>query len=561
MSLKDVSDEELKKLASGGGNSLSGMSDDELKKLAGGSDNTGPQIVEEMHDSFSWGDRAAVKNFSTDTDKSVAYLQNEHPDMEIKNHEGRVLARGKGEKEFRVLDPDTGFFSSDFLHDATDIAYDTVAGVGEGVAATAAGLSSGGLAAIPAGMATAAGSEVLRQGIGAGLGIQDDLGDAAKEVALSSVMGGVFPAAGVGAKQAWRGVKAAAPTVGSFLTGASKKTMKALGGRHKELDNISNNFASSIDDLTEGVQGLVKEQEEGIFKGVKESMGPMDISALPKALDDKIDEQITKMVDNDHFMNKNNLQLLESLETLKLDFFQNKPFSEFKSVDPEFALELKATFKDIGQIDKLSLAGMSQKERALVREAKELGAIATKTINESSKAYGAAAKEFGDKHYANNLLKKVFADPTKTYNTIRGLDKPNRRLVREALEVLKRSDDKGSVAKALDIEKKIELMELEIGFGDVSGSGLVEAVQQMNSPAQDGLGSVGAIIANTISPSYAAVKAGAYAGKALGKTLGAPKNIRKIIRAAPELEKGARKFSPWVLGGGRTVQRVNDRDE
>jgi len=147
----------------------------------------GGEVIEEMHPAFTAMDRFQVKNFANDPEAAKAFLQKKYPQLEIKtdDNSGKIIARGEGEKAFRVLDPDTGFFSNpaEMLRDAGDIATDVGTGVATTAATAGAGLLAGatsfGAGAVPAAMAAGAGSsaglEALRQKIGVGLGINNEV--------------------------------------------------------------------------------------------------------------------------------------------------------------------------------------------------------------------------------------------------------------------------------------------------------------------------------------------------------------------------------------------------
>lgn len=162
-----------------------------------------PKIIQEMHPRFSSKNRAIAKNFAQSTEKQVEFLKKQYPEMDIKVFDGEVVGRLPSERDFKVLDPNTGFFSRDFLNDAADVAFDTGAGVVEGVA-TGLGAAGGAIAtpfaggagAIPgamlAGGATSAAGEGLRQTIGRSLGIPQEID--MNDVAISGAIGAATPA-------------------------------------------------------------------------------------------------------------------------------------------------------------------------------------------------------------------------------------------------------------------------------------------------------------------------------------------------------------------------------
>ena len=182
-------------------------------------------VVEEMHPNFSTADRLIVKNFAGNNQAAVNYLQKQHPDLEIKTKEfsDKILARKRdgSEKDYKVLDPDTGFFSTDFLRDVGDIGFDIASGVGTGAATAAGGIAGVGFGSIPAaaaaGAASSAGLEAGRQGLGKMLGIEQDIdmGD----VGFAGAAGALSPLLlGTGATTAQAAAKSLNPFKGSLST-------------------------------------------------------------------------------------------------------------------------------------------------------------------------------------------------------------------------------------------------------------------------------------------------------------------------------------------------------
>jgi hypothetical protein len=161
------------------------------------------EIVDEEHPGFTFGDRFTVKNLSNDQGSAVRYLQKQHPDLEVKaGNDGQILARGKGEKSYRVLDP-SGFD----LQDITDLLGDAVQGGLSGLATVGGGIVGNLPGAVAAGGASNAGLDYLKQKIGQALGVNDDV--KGSSVALAGVGGAVAPAllgSGAAAGAASRGL-------------------------------------------------------------------------------------------------------------------------------------------------------------------------------------------------------------------------------------------------------------------------------------------------------------------------------------------------------------------
>lgn len=153
-------------------------------------------VVEEMHPLITAKDRFVIQNFANKPEVGVEYLQKKYPDLQVKldPKDGRMLMKTPTEKEFRVLDPNTGFFSSDFLNDASDLAYSGLA-TGLQTAASVPGALVGSVpGAIAAGGATGAGLEALRQKLGQYYGLPQEV--SGKDVLTSGAVGAAIPAAG-----------------------------------------------------------------------------------------------------------------------------------------------------------------------------------------------------------------------------------------------------------------------------------------------------------------------------------------------------------------------------
>lgn len=233
--------------------------------------------------------RFVAKNFGADPVAVFNYLQKENPDFELKTDaQGEIIARKRGTKEWGRLDPQ-GFEARDLL----DIAYDVPAGIAQGLATAkagiAGGLATGGIGAIPAGIAasgaTGAGLEALRQQIGQLMGIEGnistgDIGIAGAAGAASPLVFGTGAAAkpaikaamekGVDPKALLKGqsglVGRAWDTIGgatgrklaSFLGGYNEETLKALGENLDLVKAAQKNPEAAVVILQEGKDKILR---------------------------------------------------------------------------------------------------------------------------------------------------------------------------------------------------------------------------------------------------------------------------------------------------------------
>lgn len=268
-----------------------------------------PNIIEEMHPDISSADRAIVKNFSQSPEKSANYLKKHNPQLDTRVWDGRVLVKGKNELDWKVLDPDTGFFSTDILNDAADIAYDVGSGIVEGTAAVGGAiggaLAGWGVGAVPAAMATsaatAAGSEALRQSIGSGLGIDNELGEAAGDTLLSAAIGGAVPALGAAVRPAIKNAGKLAKGSISKLTQATADDVDVFLNQKDKLDNIirsDSGFTDVYSDIGREIaekEKVFKSEINNMFSDLRKQGIAVDISNVRGVYDSKIVELESKI--------------------------------------------------------------------------------------------------------------------------------------------------------------------------------------------------------------------------------------------------------------------------
>lgn len=202
-----------------------------------------PDVIQEMHPEFTVVDRLAVKNLAENNEAAVNYLQKKHPDLQIKVDDvsGEIVARKRdgSEAAYRVLDPDTGIFSSpkEFGMDLAD----TISSVGQGAAAVGgsiAGAAGGPVGSITGGATTAATYNALKQRLAQELGLRDrlDAGETLREGVAGAIPTGV-KASGPALRYGAELTQKVAPTVDFFAPGILTKTAQAglkLGGSAAE---------------------------------------------------------------------------------------------------------------------------------------------------------------------------------------------------------------------------------------------------------------------------------------------------------------------------------------
>lgn len=207
---------------------------EELERLekAHGLQSVQPGVIQEQSPLISTGDRLKVKNFSNSDESAIKYLQDKNPGAEVKMMNGQLVIRGQGDKDFKVLDPDTGTFSSDFLSDVGDLGWDAVDSVGTTLG-TAGGALVGalglnpvtiGAGAVAGGASSAAALEASRQKIGQQLGLPQEV--SGTDVALSGAFGAASPLLFGQGNKAKNVVK---------MSGGADMIRKALGKEAKSL--------------------------------------------------------------------------------------------------------------------------------------------------------------------------------------------------------------------------------------------------------------------------------------------------------------------------------------
>ncbi len=315
-----------------------GLSDTELDERLASARQLAAGVIptkQEMHPDFTDADRLVVKNFATNNEAATNYLQKRHPNLEISvdktSQQLRARRRDGSEKEYRVLDPENGFFGTlarpgELLRDVGDVGYDVASGIGSGVATAAAGVAgaaaSGGALAIPAAMAggaaSSAGLEGLKQAIGSQLGLENNYDGT--DIAIAGGAGAISPllfGTGAGAKQvakagvtqasqrglpgmAWDGVKSSVlPRMGASASGASKEAVKTLGTHYDDLARLEKdplaitNFTREAGQNVRKKLGAAKNQAYGVYQaGLQEAQdaGAMvDVSDVSLPLKEAIE--------------------------------------------------------------------------------------------------------------------------------------------------------------------------------------------------------------------------------------------------------------------------------
>ncbi len=526
--------------------------------------NAGGQIVEEMHPDVSKVDRALIKNFGNDDQASVGFLKQKYPGMDIQTRDGRILMKQPGERDFKVLDPDTGFLSMDMLNDASDIVYDVGAGVGEG-AAFAAGLPAAGVGGLATGAAAGVGLETLRQGIGKYLGVNDEV--QMDDIAMAGAGGAIPVVAGGLSRGAYKALKKAAPSVGSYFTGVSKKTLQNLPKHMDTLDDITNAGQATqfIDDTVQGVSGTIKGTKQAYGKQLEnlaaDAPGTGSIRPTLAMVDDKIDE-LKRLSDSGEVPSA--IDEIDALEELKREIFSNRKVldngvEEFTSI-PE----------DVGgtALHKLkqSLAERAKFSNKAIDVPSPRKAIANKTVERTAKeAVGLVDESLGNLvgeawKLGNSKYKEVlqlqkeiapfFKDSYSAVRAMRGLSRKDKDILYRNIQKL--DEYANQLGKPINLEDRIKQFEIYSVFKNPDITPLMHQ-QSGNPPASALMGTLGALGGYKMGAGYTGAALGGSLGSLIGNFVGAPGLALKATKLAPTLNKASSWGGPKSYGALKSI--------
>lgn len=529
-------------------------------------------VQEEMHPNLTTADRLAIQNFSNSPESALAYIKQEHPELEVKIKDGRPVMKTAGEKEWRVVDPDTGFFSKDFLNDAGDIAYDLGAGTLQG-AATTAGAAGGLGGAMLASGGSAAVLEALRQKLGSIYGIPQEVNP--EQVTAQGMAGTILPGAGsLLAKGAGAYAKKVAPALGSWASGVPARAIETYKKNLPMFQTMENTPGGLIEMLekirrkaSRGLQNAATDVGETINAPLREIEGQIDISDLKGIAKSRVDElkaaaerlQSPEYADmakaaedqyNSLFMKEVKEQGKTSIEDL-IDGVKPSATSRLvegpSAIDPQDAMLLKDRLKDFAELYKQNIGKTD-------RFGKTTSSIDKQTANSYAKAYRA----FNDKlaGLTDDKTEKAFQE----YKTIKDRS-------REMDSMLGTNQGTfGMLANSRSSQNPVNydilrLLKERHGVDLLGDADNLEAVKWLGSHANNSQVSSGGATSTSRSIPLAATSAsvggllgykaahgpgavvGAGTGAALGSFLGSPKMIKKYI----EMGKGIEKYGTPTL--------------
>lgn len=512
--------------------------------------------IQEQHPNVTTGMRATLKNFANSPESGMAYLKQELPDHDVDFYNGQYRVKRKDDKDWRVVDPDTGFFSKDILNDALDVAYDVGAGTAEGVA-TGLGAAKGALLSVPllgtgaipgamlAGGATSAGLEAIRQKLGQALGIPQEVDTT--DVVTSGVIGGVTPGlTGAGpAKGLVRGAydftrDKAAPKIASWASGKGDDAINYLKENFPKIVEMEKDSGlgytrqvhQRLRDWLESSRDAAGKRIGEVYKNTTE---PVDISNVKNILQQTKEEILTSSPDN--VATKAEIEGIEELQGLVATLPDQLP--------AEQAFNLKQQINAYAKPHELSKGITDSQPVTRKFDAKRLvgtGRRAGGALNESlERAAGpelkAANEEFGKQAAIEGYLGSKFRDVDQTYNTLVNLDNRSRRMLGANLNEIAEEGGIDLADDALALKTLDQFA--RPGLTPIGGGSSKTSIRSIPLAAAGGLvgGYTGNHIGLTGQPGVDS-GIGALVGLGLGGMFGSPQMIRRGIRALLATEGG-----------------------
>jgi hypothetical protein len=523
-----------------------------------------PEIVEEMHPDVSFADRAIVKNFAQSPDKGAKYIKQQNPNLETRVYDGRVLVKDRNATKWNVLDPE-GFD----IEDISDIGYDVASGVAQAVALPTTGILGS--------AAAGAGAEALRQSLGAAAGIDQDLGEAAGDVALAGTLGGLIPAAG-------KAITPAAKKIAGLASQKAPAALSKIGRQSKEeiqtlQDNLGNLKMIEKEGVTpyvENIRGQAVEAVEDVTRKAGEDIsniisntGAVNIAPAKEILRKRIDKLLKNYEANPTGTAADDLKAATDLYNEKFglrDEVSGELFTE--EIAPGVNLAIKET-DDIVDAStawtiKKDLQGASksynmQDDAFKSRHAKASSYQSQRTADSfleaerklndqldiaSNGKIKEANKIYAEQKSLENDIKPIFKSVEKLERSLRTLGSDSNKVKAELLSYL----DGNYGTNLIEASNKIRMANT-FGKGSKNLEGLNVTSVTEQTPLSSLLGGIGGVIGWKTGTGQGAV-AGAALGQALGKKLSSPKAIRKYVEGIVRTDKYAKvmdaKTKKWL---------------
>lgn len=425
--------------------------------------------AQETHPAVSAGTRLLIKNLANSPEAGIGYIKQEYPGMEVRlgKSSGQLEMKYPDEREWKVLDPQTGAFTSDTLQDVGDVAYDTVAGLGSGAASTAGGLATlgagGGIpGAALAGGASSAALEGLRQKLGSALGLPQEVNT--EDTLIQGGIGALMPAAmGTGATKSLlaEGARKAVPAVMAGLSGVPTQVIKAYTKQAPQVDElaregVSDYIAKVHETMKTGVAQAKKQVGKELQDTIEASQTPVNIGPVKAKLDSLISD-----LENRSIKNASDIESLNALKQKRDELFSKiVPDSDTMLIGTEDApmvaggrqlklpenISAKEAFELQEKLNaeaafspKQSFGPRNATEEKSVQRWQNANAEASRELNKGlDKATDGWSGELKGKYKQYSRLQQDlnthFKDETATYKTLSNVYGKNKKLLQERLD-------------------------------------------------------------------------------------------------------------------------------
>lgn len=520
-----------------------------------------PQTLQEQHPDISFKERAVLKNFANSPESAVAYLKQENPNLEVNYDQksGQYKVRAPGENDYRVVDPDTGFFSGDFINDATDVGYDLYSMGSEGLATALGALGgaavtapAGGVGALPGGVAaggaSSAANEALRQRLGKSMGIPQNVD--MTDVAIAGTVGAASPLLfGAGkargaVKTAWDGAKSKVfPKIGQMVSGVPSEVLSnyAKPTTMETVDKLSkegvDDFAGKAYDKVSGyIQGNIDDAGEKLVSAIDDIGAPIQLVEAKSAYKTPMKE-LSEL--GDDFTNSDAIKLNQLKGNFDRYYGRAKPDNFTGPVQPEIADAVSARKawqiqKDLKQAAKWG-TDMSPEDLYTKGAARNSSMAINDAFDEASQGLTTNAKtRYKDAMAAEAEILPKFEGRTradsiqKTYDTLSGMDRNSKKILSERMG---RLADEGK----LDLNDEIDALTAykylgKTGLNPFSRGGTTSTTRSI--PLSVAGGSLGALAGYNSGGGYSGATVGGSLGVLGGAALGSPAAMKAYIKAA-----------------------------
>jgi hypothetical protein len=571
--------------------------------------------IQEMHPAIDFKDRFIVKNLATGgPEQQIAYLAKKYPDMEfVADDKGNIKTRTMNEEKFRVIDPDTGFFSSptEMLRDLSDVGSDIVGGIGTTLGTAAGGLAGIGtgpgalLTAAGGGAAASSGIEALKQGLGSAVGLEDNIDPA--QIGVAGLAGAASPLLfGTGAtaanvagkglaariadvsrrtvgKEGFKGVagegleaaykaqsglpgmafrkitKDFAPGVGKFLSGVDDLAIKDAAKNLDKIDQFDANpealwevAESKVDDLLKKVNSEEKKVWGDLSKRIAEkSKGEIDLKQAIQPYWENIQNLQKQAKENPAGFVKNELD--EALSEFQRIWGKPKV-----KITPQGTFKLDESFykKSPSMLQKIKseIAAVAQYDKRFVGGMPTKPPPSDNMIRVADKAYQGLNKSIDDIVPEASALRKrvgeIIEDKKYIYKNLRDTDK----------FITKAQQASASKVKGKGMKTTLESFDKKYGSSLEDARSIVNAVTTFSKDAPLTRQGAGAVIGGGLG--YALVNQsggtdafGGMPGMALGALVGRQATSPAMLRKVLELSA---KSNARGMGTGAAAKRIQD---